>query len=101
MKTAKNFFPAVIILAAGSSRRMGSPKLLLPWGATTVLGHLIRQWRKLKVGQIGVVCAAQAGEIQTELNRLKFPETNRIINPQPELGMFGSVKCAAAWPGWR
>src|SRR5208283_5845765 len=31
----------------------------------------------------------------------KFPETNRIINPQPELGMFGSVKCAAAWPGWR
>lgn len=29
---------AAIILAAGSSRRMGAPKLLLPWGDTTVLG---------------------------------------------------------------
>ena len=34
----------VVILAAGRSRRMGKPKLLLPWGETSVLGHLIRQW---------------------------------------------------------
>lgn len=30
-----------IILAAGESRRMGKPKIALPWGNTTVLGHII------------------------------------------------------------
>ncbi|NOY98656.1 MAG: NTP transferase domain-containing protein, partial [Chloroflexi bacterium] len=30
-----------IVLAAGQSRRMGQPKMLLPWGRTTVLGHVV------------------------------------------------------------
>jgi len=33
--------PAALILAAGESRRMGSPKALLPFGAVTFLDHLI------------------------------------------------------------
>ena len=37
----------VIILGAGASSRMGRPKLLLPWGDTSVIGHLIRQWQAL------------------------------------------------------
>ncbi|HRY59690.1 MAG: NTP transferase domain-containing protein [Verrucomicrobia bacterium] len=37
----------VVLLAAGRSARMGKPKLLLPWGDTSVLGHLIRQWQSL------------------------------------------------------
>ena len=32
---------AAIILAAGESKRMGQPKMLLPWGGTTVLGQVI------------------------------------------------------------
>src|SRR4030067_719174 len=32
---------SAIILAAGESKRMGQPKMLLPWGHTTVLGHVI------------------------------------------------------------
>ncbi len=31
---------AAIVLAAGMSRRMGQPKMLLPWGGTTVLGQV-------------------------------------------------------------
>lgn len=31
-----------IVLAAGLSRRMGHPKMLLPWGETTVLGQVVR-----------------------------------------------------------
>ena len=46
-----------VILAAGSSSRMGRPKLLLPWGATSVLGHQIQTWRSLSVGQIATVVA--------------------------------------------
>jgi molybdenum cofactor cytidylyltransferase len=41
-----------VILAAGRSTRMGQPKLLLPWGKTSVLGHLIGQWQSAGAGQI-------------------------------------------------
>jgi len=32
---------SAIILAAGESKRMGQPKMLLPWGKVIVLGHVI------------------------------------------------------------
>lgn len=89
-----------VILAAGSSRRMGRPKLLLPWGTTSVIGHLIRQWRDLDAKQIAIVCAAGDNGMQSELDRLQFPVGDRILNPDPERGMFSSVQCAANWPGW-
>ena len=91
----------VIILAAGASRRMGRPKLLLPWGATSMLGHSLQQWESLRPSQIGIVCAAEAAEIQNELDRLKFPPANRIFNAEPDRGMFSSIQCAAAWPDWQ
>ena len=90
----------VVILAAGASRRMGQPKLLLPWGETTVLGHLLRQWNRLGAAQITVVCAAEAKPLATVLDKLGFPVTNRIVNPAPEDGMFSSIRCAASWADW-
>jgi len=39
----RSFAVGVVILAAGRSARMGRPKLLLPWGGTSVLGHLLAQ----------------------------------------------------------
>jgi molybdenum cofactor cytidylyltransferase len=91
----------VIILAAGRSARMGKPKLLLPWGDTSVLGHLIEEWRALHAKQIAVVCAPVDQAIQAELDRLGFEEKNQVINPAPERGMFSSIQCAAQWPGWQ
>ena len=38
-----------IIPAAGRSQRMGRPKLLLPWGATTVIAQVIAAWRASRV----------------------------------------------------
>jgi molybdenum cofactor cytidylyltransferase len=90
----------VVILAAGSSRRMGQAKLLLAWGDTTVLGCWIQTWQRLGARQIAIVCTVAANNLQNELDRLGFPKENRIINPTPERGMFGSIQCAAAWPGW-
>jgi molybdenum cofactor cytidylyltransferase len=90
----------VAILAAGASRRMGQPKLLLPWGKTSVLGHLLWQWTQLGASQIAVVCASDAKLLMEELDRLGFPEANRIVNPSPENGMFSSIQCAANWTGW-
>jgi molybdenum cofactor cytidylyltransferase len=80
---------------------MGKPKLLLPWGGTSVLGHLIEQWHALRARQIAVVCAAGNQPIQTELDRLGLSAQNRIFNPAPEHGMFSSIHCAAQWPRWQ
>ncbi len=96
-----SFSLGVVILAAGRSARMGKPKLLLPWGHTSVLGHLIEQWQALGAKQIAVVCAPGNQAIQPELDRLRFPAENRIHNPTPERGMFSSIQCAAQWPGWQ
>ena len=100
-RSDKSFAFGVVILAAGSSRRMGRPKLLLPWGTTTVLGHLLNLWTPLHPAQIAVVTAPAAADLQRELDRLGFPEQDRIINPAPERGMFGSIRSAAAWSGWK
>jgi len=80
---------------------MGKPKLLLPWGGSSVLGHLIEQWQALGAKQITVVCASANQAIQAELDRLGFPVEHRIYNPAPERGMFSSIQCAARWAGWQ
>jgi molybdenum cofactor cytidylyltransferase len=90
-----------VLLAAGSSRRMGRPKLLLPWQGTSVLGHLVAQWQAAGAGQIAVVCASGDRPLEAELDRLGFPAADRIVNPAPDRGMFSSIQCAAQWPGWQ
>jgi molybdenum cofactor cytidylyltransferase len=92
---------AVVILGAGASSRMGRPKLLLPWRGSTVIGHLISQWHELGATQIAVVLRPDDSALATELDRLNFSKQDRIINPQPERGMFSSIVCAANWQGWR
>jgi molybdenum cofactor cytidylyltransferase len=91
----------VVILGAGASSRMGRPKLLLPWGDTTILGHLLREWRGTGAAQVAVVQALEDEAMRRELDRLGHPPSDRIANPQPERGMFSSIQCAAAWPGWQ
>jgi len=95
-------FPSTgaIILGAGASSRMGRPKLLLPWLGTTVIGHLINQWRELNPGQITVVHRPGDAAVLAELDRHGFPQADRIENPHPETGMFSSILSAANWPGW-
>jgi molybdenum cofactor cytidylyltransferase len=91
----------VVILGAGASSRMGRPKLLLPWKDTTVIGHILRQWRELGARQIAVVHRPDDAPLAAELDRLGVPAHDRIENPTPELGMFSSIVCAANWSGWR
>lgn len=79
---------------------MGNPKLLLPWGETTVLGRLLEQCQVQQALQVAVVCAANVQSLASELDRLGFPETNRIFNHAPDRGMFSSIQCAANWTGW-
>jgi molybdenum cofactor cytidylyltransferase len=101
MKPAAHPALGVVILGAGASARMGRPKLLLPWRDTTVIGEIVSVWQKLGAAQIAVVMRPDDSPLAAELDRLDFPEADRIENPQPERGMFSSVLCAANWRGWR
>lgn len=44
-----------VIPAAGLSQRMGQPKLLLPWGRSTMIEHVLGVWRESRVGHMVVV----------------------------------------------
>ena len=46
---------SAIILAAGESKRMGRPKMLLPWGKNTVLGKVISTFQEAGIEDIVVV----------------------------------------------
>jgi molybdenum cofactor cytidylyltransferase len=46
---------AAVVLAAGLSRRMGRPKLVLPWGTTTVIGRVASVLLEAGVSPVVVV----------------------------------------------
>lgn len=86
----------VAILAAGESRRMGRPKLCLPWEQTTILGHIIQQWREAGAKDFLVVHAPGAETpVTLELDRLGIPPEQRAATLAPKRGMMGSVITAA------
>jgi len=87
----------IAILAAGESRRMGQPKLCLPWGQTTILGHILAQWREAGAEKILVVHGPGKTPVTLELDRLGIPSEQRIANRTMERGMMGSVVTAAAY----
>jgi molybdenum cofactor cytidylyltransferase len=55
---------SAVVLAAGSSRRMGKPKMTLPWGDTSVIGHVLRVLQDAEVQSIVVVTGAAREAVQ-------------------------------------
>lgn len=100
-KPPNSFHLGVIILGGGASSRMGKPKLLLPWGDTSILGHLLRLYENANTSQVAIVCSRGDTNIISELNRLEWPENNRIFNPEVTPEMFSSVLCGFQWGGWQ
>ncbi len=79
---------AAIILAAGSSSRMGRPKALLPLGHTTFLRHILDLYRGSGVVQTVVVLGEDSGSISPEI---AGADTRIVVNPQPEKGQISSL----------
>lgn len=83
---------AGIILAAGQSKRMGTPKLLLPWKDATVLDSVIRCALVAGLSPILVVCGADPVEIHTRVASYAGRVTE-VHNPEYERHeMFYSLK---------
>lgn len=82
---------AAIILAAGESSRMGTPKALLPYRGRTFLQHLIGVTRHPRIGVTRVVLGANAEEVRLKINL--DPETV-VVNRQWKLGQLSSIQAA-------
>jgi molybdenum cofactor cytidylyltransferase len=80
-----------VILAAGESRRMGSPKALLLHNDQTFLEHLIQISRHPKVCAQRVVLGAGAIEIA---KRAGVDNSMTVINPDWEKGQLSSMQAA-------
>ena len=79
-----------IILAAGSSRRMGTQKMLLPYGNSTMLGSVIQNVLSSSVDSIHVVLGADHIKIQDHIKSLPV---EFCYNEDHLSGMLSSVIC--------
>lgn len=89
---------SAILLAAGLSSRMGKPKLLLPWGETTVLGQVVSTFAAAGVKDLIVVTGGAREQIEGMVTELgyKFP-VRLVYNPQFEHGeMLSSIQAGLA-----
>ncbi|WP_411895524.1 nucleotidyltransferase family protein [Winogradskyella sp. A2] len=78
---------AILILAAGNSKRMGTPKQLLKIGQTTMLGKVINNSLESRANSINVVLGANAKMIIP-----KLPESvNTMMNEKFENGLSSSI----------
>src|SRR5271156_123968 len=82
---------AAAILAAGESRRMGSPKALDPFDGLTFVEHLLAATRHPRVGIVRIVLGADAEGIRTELKL--GPETI-VVNENWRRGQLSSIQAA-------
>jgi molybdenum cofactor cytidylyltransferase len=79
---------AAAILAAGESRRMGTPKALLVYRGRAFLEHLRDVVRHPRVGHVRVVLGAHAEQIQAQT---KLPESEVVMNPDWRGGQLSSI----------
>jgi len=62
---------SAIILAAGQSKRMGQPKMLLPWGELTVIEHVISTFLNAGIEDIGIVTGGARDQVEKAID--KYP----------------------------
>jgi molybdenum cofactor cytidylyltransferase len=82
-----------VILAAGASQRMGTPKALLPWAGTTLLEHAVEQARAAGVEHIVVVLGQATRHLEGEP---WLADVTVRCNPDPETGRSASIRIGSA-----
>ena len=82
---------SVVVLAAGMSRRMGQPKMLLPWGKVSVIEHVISVFMNAGLDDILAVTGGHREQIEEVIT--KYPV--RIIHNEAYANgeMLSSLQC--------
>lgn len=81
---------AILILAAGSSSRMGQPKQLLPYKSTSLLGNIIQESLNSNARKVFVVLGANSQEIKSKID---FNNVEVIENNEWNKGIGSSIAC--------
>ena len=84
---------AIIVLAAGSSTRMGRPKQLLIYGSHTLLRHAAEVAVASRCGPIFVVLGAYASRLHREIDDLPV---RSVLNERWADGMGSSIQAGLA-----
>lgn len=79
---------AILILAAGQSKRLGEPKQLLPYKDTTLLSHVIEQVKPIRRADVFVVIGAHFSEV---FQSIRGQKATIIKNNNWEEGMGSSL----------
>jgi molybdenum cofactor cytidylyltransferase len=87
MTTGKNI--GAIILAAGASSRLGTPKQLLPYGGTTLLEYTVQVASDSIASPIIVVLGSEAQNMRTSINGDKV---QTILNDAWQEGIASSIQ---------
>src|SRR3954447_7797586 len=93
MSLPGNGFVAGLVLAAGGSSRLGRPKQTLPFGDTTLLGHVLDCARACGFDQLVVALGGGSGEVRTSVD---LTGTTVVQNDSYGSGCASSI--AAALP---
>jgi molybdenum cofactor cytidylyltransferase len=86
---------SAIVLAAGKSERMGSPKALLPISGRTFLENVLDAISRTSIEQIIVVVGHHQKEIEASL---RLPSV--VFNPDYEKGMITSFQAGIRALSW-
>jgi molybdenum cofactor cytidylyltransferase len=82
-----------IILAAGESKRMGQPKMLLPWDRNTVLQTVIATFQTAGVDEVLVITGAVRHQVEALVGR----SAQTVFNPHYAAGeMLSSIQVGLA-----
>jgi molybdenum cofactor cytidylyltransferase len=80
---------AAVILSGGASRRMGSPKALLPYQGRPFLEHLLEVTSHAKIGARRVVLGAHAESIA---GAVRLAASEVVVNEDWEKGQLSSIQ---------
>ncbi len=84
-----------VVLAAGASKRMGDPKLLLPFRGATVLDATVAAVEQSAVERVIVVTGARAEEVESSLEASRASIVV-VRNPDYRRGNMSSLLTATA-----
>ena len=86
-------FVTGLVLGAGGSRRLGRPKQLLPYGAGTLLGHVLDIARECSFEQTVVAIGRSADEVREGID---LSGTEVVVNEAYGEGCSSSIALALA-----